>query len=295
MVMSNDLWSRREVLAFAGAATLSALPGFAPARAERPAGSPYERAVLAGRPAGYWRLGELEGREAKDVSEHRRDGRYVGRPRLGEPGAIAGDPNRAVGLGGPQTRSYVDIPDSDAFSIASSGHGLTVEVWMRPDLLDFRGERPDAEHAYVHWLGKGDRGQYEWGFRFYSRRSARPNRISAYVWNADGNLGAGAYVQEPLEPRRWLYLVATFDDARVPSARVRLYKDGVPSRHNNSPGTLYSSYDIRPRHGRAPVRLGTRDLNTFLTGGLDEVAIYPRVLSAEEILHHWRVARGPGR
>jgi hypothetical protein len=249
---------------------------------------------LAGRPAGYWRLGEPRGLTAHDLSGHRHDGRYVGDPHLDEPGALAADPDRAVGLDGPQTRSHVVIPDDSAFGVASSGRGLTVEVWMRPGALDFRGERPDPDHAYVHWLGKGDRGDVEWGFRFYSRHAARPNRISAYVWNAAGDLGAGAYVQEPLVPHRWLYLVATFDDPGEPSARVRLYKDGVPSPHNNSSGTLYRSYDIRPRHGRAPVRLGTRDLRSFLTGGLDEVAIYPRVLPASEILHHWRVAHGRG-
>jgi hypothetical protein len=240
-------------------------------------------------------LGETRGSTAHDVSGHHHGGRYLGHPRLGQTGAISGDPNRAIGLDGPKTRSYVAIPDSKAFSVASSGHGLTVEVWMRPDLLDFRGEKADADHAYIHWLGKGDTGQVEWGFRFYSREAARRNRISAYVWNANGHQGAGAYVQVPLLPRRWLYLVATFDDPRQPNARVRLYKDGAPSPHNSSSGTLYRSFGVRPRHGPAPVRLGTRDLRSFLTGGLDEVAIYPRVLSAKEVLHHWRVARGEER
>jgi hypothetical protein len=297
--MGNNLWSRREVLGFAGAAALSALPAIARVRAEltvRPAsGSAYERAVLADRPVGYWRLGETEGSTAHDISGHRHDGCYIGRPRLGEPGALTGDPNRAVGLGGPQARSFVAVPDQRAFSVATSGRGLTVEVWMRPDELNFRGERPDPDHAYIHWLGKAEAGQVEWGFRFYSRDSARPNRISAYIWNADGAQGAGAYIQGQLVPCRWLHLVATFDDPREPDARVRLYKDGEPSPHNNSPGTLYRSYGVRPRHGRAPVRLGTRDLRSFLTGGLDEVAIYPRVLSAEEVRHHWRVAHGERR
>jgi hypothetical protein len=294
--MRNALWSRRDVLAFADAAGLSALGGIAgagQARPGNPAGrSKYERTVLASRPAGYWRLEELRGPTAADVSGNRRNGRYEGRPRLGEPGPIRGDQDRAIGLDGPASRSYVAIPDHKAFSVATSGRGLTVEVWVRPDVLDFRGERPDADHAYVHWLGKADRGQVEWGFRFYSRRSARPNRMSAYIWNPDGDLGAGAYVEEPLEPRRWVYLVATYDDPRQRNARVRLYRNGAASPNNNSRGTLYESYGIRPRHGRAPVRLGTRDLGSFLTGGLSEVAIYPRVLPADEILRHWQAAQG---
>jgi hypothetical protein len=35
------------------------------------------------------------------------------------------------------------------------------------------------------------------------------------------------------------------------------------------------------------VRLGTRDLRGFLTGGLDEVAVYPYVLAPQEIRRHW--------
>lgn len=293
--MGNNIRSRRDVLAAAGAAGLAALADRFEARAVPPgnpaANASYERAVLASRPVGYWRLGELRGSTASDASGNRRSGQYVDHPRLGEPGPLRAEHDRAIGLDGPRTRSHITIPDNNAFSVATSGQGMTVEVWMRPDVLEFQGERPDADHAYIHWLGKSATGQVEWGFRFYSRRAARHNRISAYVWNPDGDLGAGAYVEEPLVARRWLYLVATYDDPRQPNARVRLYKDGAPSSHNNSSGTLYATFGIRPRHGQAPVLLGTRDLRSFLTGGLSEVAIYPRVLPASEIRHHWLVAQ----
>jgi hypothetical protein len=297
--MRNDSWSRRDVLAFAGAAGWYALAGRSEAK-PTPPGNPagnasYERSVLASRPVGYWRLAELRGSTSQDLSGNRRSGQYVDHPRLGEPGPLRAERDRAIGLDGPRTRSYVTIPDNNAFSVAASGQGLTVEVWMRPDVLEFRGERPDADHAYIHWLGKAATGQVEWGFRFYSRHAGRHNRISAYIWNPDGDLGAGAYVEQPLVARRWLYLVATYDDPRQPNARVRLYKDGTPSPHNNSSGTLYATFGIRPRHGQAPVRLGTRDLRSFLTGGLSEVAIYPRVLTAVEIRNHWLAAQGQDR
>jgi hypothetical protein len=296
MSMLDDSWSRRDLLAFAGAAVFTALPGVARARSASPAKdaghSAYERAVLRSAPAAYWRLGESRGPAAHDATGHGNEGRYVGRPNLGQAGAIASDPDRAVGLDGPRTKSYVAVRDHHDFSIATSGKGLTVEAWMRPDVLDFEGEQADRRDDFVHWLGKGEKGRYEWGFRFYSRRTARPNRISAYAWNPDGKLGAGAYVEDRVTAGAWVYLVATFDDPRKPNAQVRLYKDGEPSPHNTSPGTRYNRYDVTPRHGSAPLRLGTRDLRGFLTGGLDEVAIYPRVLAAEEIHHHWKVAQG---
>lgn len=63
-----------------------------------------------------------------------------------------------------------------------------------------------------------------------------------------------------------------------------MFRKGPPDK-----GTLYSSYDIKPVHGPAPLRLGTRDLGSFLTGGLDEVAVYPRVLTAAEIKENHRI------
>jgi hypothetical protein len=44
-----------------------------------------------------------------------------------------------------------------------------------------------------------------------------------------------------------------------------------------------------PGDGGAPVRFATRDGNSFLTGGLDEVAIYLRVLTGAEIMENYTV------
>ena len=61
----------------------------------------------------------------------------------------------------------------------------------------------------------------------------------------------------------------------------------VSSRRTLSRGARYSSYEIHPRHGSAPLRLGTRDFGSFLAGDLGEVAIYPRVLSVRVIRDHY--------
>ena len=57
-------------------------------------------------------------------------------------------------------------------------------------------------------------------------------------------------------------------------------------------GALYSSFDITPQVGTAPLRLGTRSFGSFLIGGLDEVAIYPRVLTAAEVADRYRAGSG---
>jgi hypothetical protein len=259
-----------------------------PTDPKKPSPSAYAAEVLKLGPVGYWRLGEPKGTTAFDSSGHKRNGIYLGNPAFHQLGALHNDPDRAVRLDG---KSYVEIRNSAAFSLGPKG--MTVEAWMRPDVLDFPGQHGKGDDPYVHWLGKGETNQFEWGFRFYSRnlpdgkRSSRPNRISAYIWNADGGEGAGAYFEEPLTAGKWIYVVAVYEPVTKPNAGVLIYRDGVLKKGPPSKGTLYNTYNIKPKRGTAPLRLGTRDLGSFLVGGLDEVAIYPRVLAPAEIEHHY--------
>src|SRR5262249_2137984 len=169
-----------------------------------------------------------------------------GAPSFGEAGAIQGDPNTAVQFHG---NDYVEIPDSDAFSQPTSTNGLTVEVWMRPDVLAFPGQStPDSTaNPYVHWLGKGEKEQYAWALTFYSAGpkqavDGRPNRISAYIWSPSGGEGAGAFGQEPIVPGAWIHIVASYepgDKDTCPPKGVRIFKNGVQKQGPFQIGTLY--------------------------------------------------------
>src|SRR6202042_3510894 len=120
---------------------------------------------LAGAPVAYWRLEESHGPTARDATGRGNDARCLGRPVFGPRGAIAFEAGRAVGLNEQRTVSYLEVRDRDHFSVATSGKGLTVEVWMRPDVLDFTGEKkdPNDPNPYIHWLGKGESQEQEWG------------------------------------------------------------------------------------------------------------------------------------
>ncbi|HLN47422.1 MAG TPA: LamG domain-containing protein [Magnetospirillaceae bacterium] len=279
------IYTRRNMLGVIGAASVGALLAKpAPAGAAQP----YSARVLAKKPVAYWQFGERSGLVAHDSVNQQHNGAYKGGVALGQTGAVHSEPSTSIGLNGKD--AYVEIPDSVMFSQPTSGLGLTVEAWMRPDVLTFTGE---TSAHYVHWLGKGTPGAFEWGFRFYSQQSPRPNRISAYIWNAAGAEGSGAYFQDVLQPGVWIHVVACYDpgDASNPNAGVSIYRDGtLRASPVKSPGARYAAYDIHAAHGAAPVRLGTRDLGSFLSGGLDDVAIYPRVLSAAEVLDNYRGA-----
>lgn len=176
---------------------------------------------------------------------------------------------------------YVEIPDSDAFSQPTRG-ALTVEAWIRPDSLSM----PKRESSgYVHWMGKGHSGQHEWVARMYQQGNAegRANRISFYSFNLTGGLGAGSYFQDAVAVGKWIHVVGVFD-----RTRTWLYKDGKLRDSD-----LLSGYDITPRNGTAPLRIGTRDLNSFFQGSIARVAIYGGRLSDARIAaHHAAAANG---
>ncbi len=257
----------------------------------------YAEAILADGPVGYWRLNEQsQGEQVIDQSGHGHHGTFVGDHFQSEPGAIVSSSNRSIRFV-PET--HIEIPHSDDFSIQTSGEGLTVEVWIKPSVFIYAGE---GGKKYIHWLGKGKPDKMEWGFRLYSSdHPQRPKRISAYAWNPQGGEGAGAYLDGAhVEDGQWIHLVACFQHYVHPCAGmtgVQLYVNGQFVKGPPSPGTLYfdeGSWSVVPRSGDAPLRFATRSAtaNSFLNGQLDEVAIYPKVLTPERIMRHYNAGIG---
>jgi len=279
--------SRRQFI-IAWAVSLVHLGGTLPTAAALP--SVYAKRVLDKKPCGYWRLGEKAGPVIADASGGGHDGTAQGQIVFSQKGMLDREADSALGFDG--TSGCVEIPSHASFSQPTSGVGFTVEAWMPPDVLEFAGG--EGEDGYVHWLGKGETGKMEWAFRFYPKTSARPNRVSAYIFNSGPGLGSGAYVEEDIKPGKWMHIVAVFDpgDATNPKAGVSLYKDGkLALSPATSPGALYKAYNVMPVAGDSPLRLGTRDKKSFFTGALDEVAIYPRALAAREIADNYRAGR----
>lgn len=165
--------------------------------------------------------------------------------------------------------THIEIPDSPDFSVGTGG-ALSISAWIRPDVLTFPNEEAEG---YVHWLGKGERGSQEWAFRIYGQdnTAGRENRISFYVFDLDGGLGVGSYVQEPLEAGAWLHIAGVAD-----GTQTRIYKNGVLKDSDVYAGT------ITPQHGLAPLRIGTRDFASYFLGSIREVRIWGRALSDDE-------------
>lgn len=243
--------------------------------------SSYDQLVAGARPVAYF---PLDG-QTQDLGSGAHTLTYQGAPTR------TSLPNGDAAMQVDGSGQYAEIADADDLSIPTTGV-LTVEAWMRPDALQF----PDTEaEGYVHWLGKGTPGAHEYVFRIYNRDSARPNRISAYAYNARGGLGAGSYSQTELRAGEWVHVAAVYDTVnRGADGRgtTRIYVNGQ-LRDTDSLG---APYHITPTNGGAALRIGTRDGNSFFRGGLAKVAVYDRDVSAELPRHvaAMRTAVGTG-
>jgi hypothetical protein len=180
---------------------------------------------------------------------------------------------------------YVEVPDHNDFSVPTTGM-ITIEAWMRPDVLNF----PKQESTgYVHWMGKGNTGQFEYVSRMYSKVTTdnRPNRISGYSFNLSGGLGTGSYFQDSIVAGEWIHYVLVINTVNVSASYTtgytKVFKNGVKRDQDR-----LTDYDITPGNGSAPFRIGTLDFRSFFKGAIGRVAIYNYELSPLQVLAHYR-------
>lgn len=237
-------------------------------------GSAYDEAVLADHPVAYFAMTSATGKpNERDLTGRGHDGRYfpTGAPRKTKM------PNGDWATVFDGFTQYLEVPSAPEFSIPPGG-ALTIEVWMRPDTLEF----PSAQGGYVHWAGKGERGRHEYVLRMYSKTNEanRPNRISGYVYNPQGGAGSGCFFEDKVRAREWVHVAVVISMERAPG-EVRIFKNGELRGANP-----LSQYNVVPRAGDAPLRIGTRDLVSFFKGAIGKFALYNRALSAADFETH---------
>jgi Concanavalin A-like lectin/glucanases superfamily len=198
---------------------------------------------------------------------------------------------------------YLEILTDQRLSVPATGV-LTIEAWLRPDTLDF--EKTEGS-GYVYWLGKGVSGSQEYAARIYGQHptghdQGRINRISGYAFNPGGGLGAGSYFQAPLSDPvsvgEWIHYVLIINttgaarSAKYPTGYTKLYvtrKSTVNGQIvTKSDQDALAPYQIVPVAGSAPLRVGTRDLLSFMKGAIGKIAIYNYELKADQVSAHAR-------
>lgn len=178
---------------------------------------------------------------------------------------------------------YVEIADAADLSV-SSGNAITVEAWIRPDVLQFSKSEGSG---YVAWIAKGENGEYEWEGRMYDLENSeeRPNRISGYAFNPEGALGIGSFFQDAVEAGEWIHFALVINaKASVGYAMgyTKVFKSGE-QRDQDSLAEL----SIEPTPGADPMRLATRSLSSMFEGAIAKVALYDREVTNLELREHF--------
>ncbi|MBD3183975.1 hypothetical protein GF312_16945 [Candidatus Poribacteria bacterium] len=214
---------------------------------------------------GYW---GLDG-STKDGSGH------------GNHGVIIGDPRTVEGMVG----QALDFNGDDGIDIASNPvlelpNALTAACWIYPRaIVDAAGN----DHAGIFWKGH----MIGWGADMYNFRIATASE-SGLTWGSTGSGVEGYFATANCLPdlEAW-YHVALVEDG----SEGRAYVNGVELTDADvTGGDMHrpaAPYDVWPDE---PVRIGYSqgrggDVNTlvFFDGIIDEVVLYDRALSVDEI------------
>ena len=269
----------------------------------------YNSVILADGPVGFW------------------DESFIDQTANGNNATITGTPTTAVLPNGDLamrfngTSQYVTIPDQPYFSAATHANGgaspggvLTIEAWIAPAVTIFPNQ---TGTGYVWWSGKGTNtgfgGNQEWATRMYGTNNSespnRWNRISGYAFNPVGGDGDGAYFQVPAAAPipvapfpQWIYYVLTIVAGATPAdGYVTIWRGSVgaaigtsaPVNENTQSLDQPSVAVVTPVHENAPVRVGTRDLESYFEGAVGKYALYDYELTAAQVAAHYQAMSPP--
>ena len=222
---------------------------------------------------GVWHLAEsgsgISG-EYKDSTSRHHDGTGGAGSSSATPVRVNSQTGYAQKFDG--TNDYISIPDSDDFSITTSGD-LTIEAQVTLHNLNF----PVVESGgYIRWMGKGNSSaQQEWQFVAYRKDAPNDNRsqrISFYNYSPSGGAGAGDYSTGAFAQDQAVYITATAHATDATHGIEYIYRDDAIHTGNASP---WQQYGLRYSNGTAPVRIGTQYLAKydFWNGTIAEVRI----------------------
>ncbi|HET9650163.1 MAG TPA: PKD domain-containing protein [Microlunatus sp.] len=230
----------------------------------------YSAGVLADGPSAYWRLGEPVGTTtAVDLSSGFNNATVMSGVTLGATGAFSGDTDTAATFNGTST-GWVTTN-----TYASAPAAFTAEAWIKTTttrggkIMGFGASSTGSSYAYDRQTYMLNNGRISFGI--YTPSLARQVITTPAAYN-DG---------------RWHHVVSTFG-----STGMALFVDGTRVALNSTI-TAASDYKGFWRIGGDNLaNWASRPTSDYFAGSIDEVAIYPGVLTNSQISQHW--TRGTG-
>ena len=222
-----------------------------------PTGTGYAATVSGDAPVSYWRLGETSGTTAADaMGKHA--GTFTNGPTLGQASLLTSDANSSVSFDG--VNDEVIVPSAADLQFGTS---FTLEAWIRPNALPASG-------AFASVLTKAES---------YSLQFNGP-RLEFTVMQS----GARKRLQAPagaVATGQTYHVVATYD-----GTTQRLYLNGAQVASAALTGAATATTNT--------LRMGSWSANEFLSGRIDEVAVYGKVLSSAQVQAHYSAGTAAG-
>jgi len=223
---------------------------------------------------GHWKLDETSGATAVDSSTYGNDGTFTRSPTLGVAGAYPGEVATAVDFDG--SNDHVTLGNLDV-----TGYQITLAAWINAD--SFSGS---ASRIVAKANGSGLSNNY-WSLTTYS--SGGSNFLGILFKTDSGGTIFIPSSTEALEIGEWTHVAAVYN-----GSTIKLYKNGVEIYSTSVAGDITSGPTI-------PVWIaGSPSNEKYFDGQIDDVRIYSRSLSAEEIaelyglMGHWKMNEGTG-
>ena len=191
-----------------------------------------------------WHLDEGTGSIVYDASGNNNDGTIYG-------GATWVDGKFGKALSCDGSDDYVEVPDSDSLDITNA---ITMECWVKlNELASVKGPN--------HFIRKLP--------EVYSLRQEQTNDRVRFALTLNGTT-VQFTSNTVLDIGKFYHVVATYD-----SELMKIYIDGTFDKDNSATGTIDVSTD--------PLRIGRGEPAGYLNGIIDEVRVYNRALTPEEI------------
>lgn len=223
-------------------------------------GSKYAAAVLLDNPIGYWRLDETSGTVAKDISGGGHDGRYAAGVGLGGTGAIAGDGAAISITTAPGTEGAVTMGTDSRFAFTGTV-SFSIELWVKTSTNDdaYRGvlrrSRTGPREGYSIWLHTGKVG---------FERTANDENVA---------------LELAIPTDTFVYVVATYD-----VDWARLYINGELGKSTPMKTPIIDTGE--------PLTIGSGSKAAeFFPGSIDEIALYDKTLTKDQIKAHFDAAK----
>lgn len=230
------------------------------------ASTPYQQAILADSPVGYWTFDNASDLGADSSGN-------------GNNGTVYGDAiTTTTGVDGTaglfDGNSYIDTPDVDL------GTSFTVEAWF-----DTNYDMPSGDTEYIM-----NRDEFNGSSRIFQLRLVSSGDSEFIALSGGGDQGGvqDTFSSGSLDDGNWHYIAAVVQaNTAADTTTSTLYVDGSPVDRTTSPG-------LEPTSG-SDIGLGAADGESGgddFRGALDEMAVYNKALTAAQIEAHYEAGGG---